>query len=84
VLVNVEARPIIFRLFLLFPQAVSDTTFGEIVGREFNLHPITGQNFDVISPDFSGYMSQDIKAVVQIDSEHGIWQGFSYRAFHFD
>ena len=54
--------------------AIRDTTAGEVVGSEFNLHLVAGQNSDVMHPHLSGDVRQDSVAILEFHSEHCIWE----------
>ena len=54
--------------------AIRDTTTGEVVGSEFNLHFVAGQNSDVVHPHLSGDVRQDSVAILEFHSEHCIWE----------
>jgi len=50
--------------------AIRDTASGEVVGSEFNLHLVAGQNADVVHPHLSGDVRQDLVAILEFDPEH--------------
>ena len=64
--------------------AVSDPALGQIVGRHFNLDLVTGQDADVVLAHPAGDMGDDLVAVLQLDPEHGVREGFGDSAFEFD
>jgi len=52
--------------------AESNTTFGQIVRGQFDLHLIASKNFDVILSHFSGNVRDNFMAILQFHPEHGI------------
>jgi len=64
--------------------AVTNTAFGKIVRRHFDLHLVTGQNFDVMHSHFTGNMTDDDMTILKLHSEHGIGQSFQYGTILFD
>ncbi len=52
--------------------AIRDATASEVVGSEFNLHFVAGENSDVVHPHFPGDVRQDSVAILEFDSEHCI------------
>jgi len=64
--------------------AVTNTSFGKIVRRHFDLHLVTGQNFDVMHSHFTGNMADDDMTVLKLHPEHGIGQSFQYGTILFD
>gem|GEM_PF-2397388 len=71
-----------YRWVLLVP--ISDTTTGEVIGRQLNLDAITGENADVMHTHFSGNMGQYFVAVFEFHAEHCVRQWLSYRSFQND
>jgi hypothetical protein len=49
--------------------AEGDTTFGEIVGRQFHGDFIAGQNADAIAAEAPGEVGQDNAVMFQLDTE---------------
>ena len=64
--------------------AVTNTSFGKIVRRHFDLHLVTRQNFDVMHSHFTGNMADDDMTILKLHSEHGIGQSFQYGTILFD
>ena len=64
--------------------AVSDPALGQIVGRHFNLDLVAGQDADVVLAHPAGDMGDDLVAILQLDPEHGVREGFRDSAFEFD
>src|SRR5579884_409457 len=54
--------------------AVGDATTAEVVGRELHLHPVAGQDPDVVHPHLPGDVREHLVAVLQLDSEHRVRQ----------
>ena len=67
---------------LLVP--VRDATSGEVVGGEFHLHLVAGENADVVHAHLSGDVGQDFVPVVERDLEHGDRKRFEDLAFQHD
>ena len=62
--------------------AVRNATSGEVVRGEFDLDLVAGQDADVVHPHLSGDVSQQLVAVVELDTEHGVGQALKNRALH--
>ena len=45
-------------------------------------HLVAGQDANVVLTHLSGNMGYDLMAILELNSEHGIWQGVDDRAFH--
>lgn len=69
---------------LFLAESVGNPPLRQVVGRQLYLYPIPWQDFDVVAANLSRNVGQNIKAIVQINSEHSVRQGFGYRAFHFN
>ena len=59
---------------VLLLQPVCDPTLGQIVRREFDLHPITGKDSDEIRPKLSTDVGADPVTVIQFDDERCVRQ----------
>src|SRR3954447_2180798 len=68
--------------WLLVP--VGDATPAEVVGRELDLHPVAGEDPDVVHPHLPRDVRQYLVTVLQLDAEHGVGQRLDDRAFHHD
>src|SRR4029450_1561880 len=66
------------RTFMTIPSlvAIGDATSTEVVGRELNLHLVAGEDADVIHAHLAGDVGQNLVAVLQLDTKHGIREGF--------
>ena len=65
-------------------MAEGNSTFGEIVGREFQSDLITGQNADTIPPKPARQMGEDYPVVLQLDTEQSAGKLLQDRACYFD
>jgi hypothetical protein len=45
---------------------------GQVVGRQFDLDPVPGQDLDIVHPHFPRYMSEDLMPVLQLHTEHRV------------
>src|SRR3954452_13312678 len=52
--------------------AVGDATSGEVVGSEFHLNLVAGQDADVVHPHFPGDVRQHFVAIFELDPEHRV------------
>lgn len=82
--VGYYCRPRSKALNLAFAKAISNSTLGQVIGRQFHLDAIARQDLNVIAADLARDMGQDIEAVIQINSKHGIGQGLSNSPLHFN
>src|SRR5690242_18460224 len=64
--------------------AVDDPAALEIVGRELDLHPVAGQDADVVAAHLAGDVREHLELVVEADPEHGVRQGLRDLALHLD
>ena len=64
--------------------SIRDTTACEVVGSEFNLHPVARQDADVVHPHLPGDVRQHLVAVLQFDPEHCVRERLGDRAFEHD
>src|SRR6056297_1302542 len=67
---------------LLVP--IRDPTPGEVVGGEFHLHLVAGEDADVVHAHLAGDVRQDFVPVVERDLEHGVRKRFEDLAFQHD
>ena len=61
-----------------------NTSFAQVIGRHFNLHLVAGQDFDIMQTHFTRDVGRDDVAVFQLNTEHGIPEGFDNDAVLFD
>ena len=69
---------------LLLLQPVGDPTLGQIVWREFDLHPITGKDSDEIRPKLSTDVGTNPVAVFELNHERRVRQRLHYGSLDFD
>ena len=67
---------------LLVP--VGDPASAEVVGGQLHLHPIAGQDPDVVHPHLPGDVREHLVAVLELDPEHGVGQRFDDRSLDQD
>ena len=73
-----------FHFIYLLLTSPGDSAAVDIIGRHLNRNLITGKDPDKVHPEFAGYMCQNDVAIADIHLEHGVGQGFNYRALEFD
>ena len=73
-----------FHLNYLLLASPSDTAASDVIGRHLNGDLIAGKDPDKVHPEFTGNMRQNDVAIAYIHLEHGVGQGFNYRALEFD
>ena len=73
-----------FHLNYLLLASPGDSAAGDIIGRHLNRDLIAGKDPDKVHPEFTGNMCQNDVAIAYIHLEHGVGQGFNYRALEFD
>ena len=73
-----------FHLIYLLLASPGNSAAGNIVRRHLHRDLVTGENSDKVHPELSGNMRQYDVAVADIHLEHGVGQGFYYRALEFD
>jgi len=61
-----------------------DAATRQVVGRKFDFDPIAGNDADVILSHLAGEVGQDDVSILNLHPEHGVGEGFSDNAFHFD
>src|SRR5262245_56988265 len=79
----IEGRTFMTRRSPLF-EPVRDPAPGQIVGGQFYLHPVAGQDPDEVHPHLAGDMGQHPVAILQLHPEHRIGQGLDHRALDLD
>ncbi len=65
---------------LVLLETIGDSTTVEIIGRQFNCHPIAGKNLDVVHAHLAGDMRQDLVPIFQLDLEHCVGERFDNRS----
>ena len=70
---------VLSRDFLLV--AIRDATSGEVVGSQFHLHLVAGQDADVVHAHLSGDVREDLVTRIDLDAELGVGEGLYDRAF---
>ena len=73
-----------FHLFYLLLASPHDAAAGDVIGRHLNRDLVAGKDPDKVHPEFAGNMRQNDVAIADIHLEHGVGQGFNYRALEFD
>ena len=73
-----------FHLFYLLLASPGDAAAGDIIGRHLHRDLVAGKDPDKVHPEFAGNMRQNDVAIADIHLEHGVGQGFNYRALEFD
>src|SRR5204862_7510636 len=61
-----------------------DPTPVEVVRGELDLHPIGGQDADVVAAHLARDVPEDLVLVVELDLEHRVWEGLDNLALHLD
>src|SRR5687768_10322571 len=65
-------------------ESVGDPAAGQVVRRQLDADPVTGQDPDEIHPEFAADMGEHTVAVLQFDREHRVAERFDHRPFDFD
>ena len=73
-----------FHLFYLLLASPGDAAAGDIIGGHLHRDLVAGKDPDKVHPEFAGNMRQNDVAIADIHLEHGVGQGFNYRALEFD
>ena len=73
-----------FHLYFLLLASPHDTAAGDVIGRHLYGDLIAGKDPDKVHPELAGNMRQNDVAFADIYLEHGVGQGFYYRALEFD
>ena len=73
---------------LVLLESIDDSATAEVVGRDFNQYPVTGEDADEVLAHFAADMRQNLVLVFQLDAEHRIGQrlyhcGFELNGFFF-
>jgi hypothetical protein len=69
---------------VLLLQPVGDPTLGQIVGREFDLHPIARKDSDEIRPKLSTDIGADSVAIFELNHERCVRQRLDNGPLDFD
>src|SRR5664279_4123530 len=64
--------------------AIGDPTSAEVVGGQFHLHFVAGENSDVVHPHLSGDVCEHLVPVFEFDPEHGVGERLDDRPFQDD
>ena len=62
---------------------VSDAPARQIIRRQFNRHPVTRKNPNIILPHFAGYMSKNNVIIVKFNPKHGVRERLDNCPFDF-
>src|SRR5262245_35974455 len=63
---------------------IGDAASVEVVRRELDLHPVAGQDADVVAAHLAGNVTEHVMPVVEFDPEHRIREGLGDLALHLD
>ena len=69
---------------ILLLGSPGNPTLGKVVGRNLQSDLVAGEDLDKVHPELAGNMRQNDVAIADIHLEHGVGQGFNYRALEFD
>ena len=69
---------------VLLLQPVGDPTLGQIVWREFDLHPITWKDSDEIRPKLPADIGTNPMAIFEFNDERCVRQWLDHGTFDFD
>lgn len=64
--------------------AISNTTLGEIVWREFHGDFVTGQNADAVTAEFSSEVGENGAILGYFDTKQATWEFFDYGSGYFN
>ena len=64
--------------------AIGDPTSAEVVGGQFHLHLVAGQDSDVVHPHLSGDVGEHLVPVLELNPEHGVREWLDDRPFQDD
>ncbi|EJW96849.1 hypothetical protein EVA_15044 [gut metagenome] len=73
-----------FHLIYLLLASPGYSATGNVIGRHLNRDLVAGKYPDKVHPELTGNMCQNDVAIADIYLEHGVGQGFNYRALEFD
>ena len=73
-----------FQRILDLLEAVGDPATGQVVRRQLDADPVTGQDADEVHPELAADMGEHPVAVLQLDREHGVGQRFDDRTLYLD
>jgi hypothetical protein len=60
--------------------AIDDARAVEVVWRNLNPYPVSGQDSDPKASHLPGDVTKDNMSVIQLDAEHRIWESFNHFA----
>src|SRR5262245_5472180 len=63
---------------------VGDATAPEVVRGELDLHPVAGEDPDVVHPHLPGDVCEHLVPVLELDTEHRVGQRLDHRSLHED
>lgn len=63
-------------------RPVNDPAPGQIIGRQFNRHLVSGKYFNEVHAHLSRNMGKDTMPIIQFNTEHGIGQGLDNTPFN--
>lgn len=64
--------------------AVDDASTREVIGGQLDDYAILWEDADVVLTHLAGNVGQNLVAVVQLDTEHRVWQGFNNATLNLD
>ncbi len=65
-------------------MAERDAALGQVVGRQFQRHLVTGQNADVVLTHLAVGVSDEFVTVIELDTIASVRQNFEHLACHFN
>jgi hypothetical protein len=68
----------------LFLASENDSPALQVVRRQFHNDLVTRKNFDKMHPHLPGDVGKYSMAVLQLHSEHGVWQRLNHNTFDFN
>jgi hypothetical protein len=74
----------ILKMFVNLLVAVSDTAFGEVVGRQFQRDAVASEYTDAILSKLAGQVGEHHAFLVQLNAKFSIRQFFDHNAGYFD
>src|SRR5262245_34579816 len=71
-----DRRPYLHRAFFLpvLLEPISDSTSGEIVRRQLDLHAVAGQDADEVHPHLAADVREYLVPVLELDPKHRVGQ----------
>jgi len=65
-------------------EPISDSTSGQVVGRELHSDSVAGQDADEVHSQLAGDVRENAVAVLEFDREHGVGQWLQHRPLDLD